>query len=323
MTEAMAYGHLGRSGLLVSRVGLGTMNFGYTVDEAASFAVMDAAVDAGINHFDTADVYGGPQSPDMKQGYGVSEETIGKWLRRSGHRDDIVLATKVYQPMGLGPNDRRLSAYHIRRACEASLRRLGTGHIDLYQMHHVDRSTPWEEIWQAMEQLVREGKVGYVGSSNFAGWDVALAQCTASARHFLGLVSEQSLYNLAVRATELELIPALRVLGVGLIPYSPLHAGLLAGALAAGREDPRVESNRDRLEAYEALCRELDATPAAVAVAWLLKNPVVSTTIVGATTIEELHSDLEALSVQLDDEAMERLDRIWPGPGEAPQAYAW
>ena len=232
----MAYGHVGRSGLMVSRIGLGTMAFGFTVDESTSFAVMDAAVDAGINYFDTADVYGGPQSPDMAKGYGISEEVIGRWLQRSGHRDDIVLATKVYQPMGLGPNDRRLSAYHIRRACEASLRRLQTDHIDLYQMHHVDRATPWEEIWQAMEQLVREGKISYVGSSNFAAWDVALAQSAASARHFLGLTSEQSLYNLAVRAVELELIPALRHLGIGLIPYSPLHAGLLAGVLDAARQ---------------------------------------------------------------------------------------
>ena len=212
------------------------MNFGFTADEPSSFAVMDAAIDAGINFFDTADVYGGPQSPDMEKGYGISEETVGRWLQRSGHRDDIVLATKVYQPMGLGPNDRRLSAYHIRRACEASLRRLQTDHIDLYQMHHVDRATPWEEIWQAMEQLVREGKISYVGSSNFAAWDVALAQSAASARHFMGLTSEQSLYNLAVRAVELELVPALRSLGIGLIPYSPLHAGLLAGALTAATE---------------------------------------------------------------------------------------
>src|SRR3954471_4285597 len=274
MSEKMAYGYLGRSGLMVSRLALGTMNFGYTVGEADSFAVMDAAVDAGINFFDTADVYGGPQSPDMKQGYGVSEETVGTWLRRSGHRDDIVLATKVYQPMGLGPHDRRLSAYHIRRACEASLRRLQVDHIDLYQMHHVDRATPWEDIWQAMEQLVREGKISYVGSSNFAAWDVALAQCAASARHFMGLSSEQSLYNLAVRTVELELIPALRSLGIGLLPYSPLHAGLLAGALEAGSDDDRIEAHRDQLEAYEGLCREVGVKPAAVAVAWVLRNPV-------------------------------------------------
>src|SRR3954454_632275 len=282
MSDGMAYGHMGRSGLLVSRIGLGTMNFGYTVDEADSFVVMDAAVGAGVTFFDTADVYGGPQTPDMAKGYGVSEEIIGRWLRRSGHRDDVVLATKVYQPMGLGPNDRRLSAYHIRRACDASLRRLQTDHIDLYQMHHVDRATPWEEVWQAMEQLVRDGKVTYVGSSNFAAWDVALAQSAASARHFLGLTSEQSLYNLAVRSVELELVPALRALGVGLIPYSPLRAGLLAGALESGSEDPRVDAHRDQLEAYEGLCRELGAKPAEMALAWLLHNPAVSTTIVGA-----------------------------------------
>jgi aryl-alcohol dehydrogenase-like predicted oxidoreductase len=331
VNEEMTYAHLGRSGLLVSRIGLGTMNFGYTVDEPSSFAVMDAAIYTGINFFDTADVYGGPQSPDMKKGYGIAEETIGRWLQRSGHRDDIVLATKVYQPMGLGPNDRRLSAYHIRRACEASLRRLQTDHIDLYQMHHVDRATPWEEIWQAMEQLVRDGKISYVGSSNFASWDVALAQCAASARHFMGLTSEQSLYNLAVRAVEMEMIPALRSLGIGLIPYSPLHAGLLAGVLAPATEgripddsmQHRIGSHRDQLEAYEGLCRETGAKPTEVALAWLLQNPVVSTTIVGVTTTEELQSDLGALSVQLDAEVVERLDRIWPGPGESPQAYAW
>jgi aryl-alcohol dehydrogenase-like predicted oxidoreductase len=323
MGDEMAYGHLGRSGLLVSRIGLGTMNFGFTADESASFAIMDAAIDAGINVFDTADVYGGPQTPDMEKGYGISEEVIGRWLQRTERRDDIVLATKVYQPMGLGPNDRRLSAYHIRRACEASLRRLQTDHIDLYQMHHVDRATPWEEIWQAMEQLVGEGKISYVGSSNFAAWDVALAQSAASARHFMGLTSEQSLYNLAVRTVELELIPALRNLGIGLIAYSPLHAGLLAGALQAASEDHRVEAHRDQLEAYEGLCRELGVTPADVALAWLLRNAVVSTAIVGPRTSEELRWDLNALSLRLDAEVVDRLDQIWPGPGEAPQAYAW
>src|SRR3954449_13347739 len=323
MSDGMAYGHMGRSGLLVSRIGLGTMNFGYTVDEADSFVVMDAAVGAGVTFFDTADVYGGPQSPDMKQGYGIAEETVGKWLQRSGHRDDVVLATKVYQPMGLGPNDRRLSAYHLRRACEASLRRLQTDHIALYQMPHVDRSMPWEETWQAMEQLVREGKISYVGSSNFAAWDVALAQCAASARHFMGLTFEQSLYNLAVRTVEMELIPALRSLGIGLLPYSPLHAGLLAGALEAGSGDDRIEAHRDQLEAYEALCRESGAKPVEVALAWLLRNPVVSAAIIGPRTTEELRSSLGALSVRSDADVVEGLDQIWPGPGEAPQAYSW
>jgi len=319
----MAYGHLGRSGVLVSRIGLGTMNFGFAADEPASSAIMDAAIDAGINLFDTADVYGGPQTPEMEKGYGISEEIIGRWLQRRGRRDTIVLATKVYQPMGLGPNDRRLSAYRIRRACEASLRRLQTDHIDLYQMHHVDRATPWEEIWQAMEQLVREGKISYVGSSNFAAWDVALAQCAASARQFIGLTSEQSLYNLAVRTVELELIPALRSLGIGLLPYSPLHAGLLAGALGADTEDNRIDRHRDQLDAYEALCRDLGAEPAGVALAWLLRNPVVSAAIVGPRTSEEVRSSVRALSLQLDADVVDRLDQIWPGPGEAPQAYAW
>jgi aryl-alcohol dehydrogenase-like predicted oxidoreductase len=198
-------------------------------------------------------------------------------------------------------------------------------------MHHVDRATPWEEIWQVMEQLVRQGKISYVGSSNFAAWDVALAQCAASARHFLGLISEQSLYNLAIRAVELETIPALRSLGIGLIPYSPLHAGLLAGVLQTASEgrssddstQHRIEAHRDQLEAYEGLCRKLGANPADVALAWLLRNPVVSTAIVGATTTEELRSNLGALTLQLDAEVVERLDRIGPGPGEAPRAYAW
>jgi aryl-alcohol dehydrogenase-like predicted oxidoreductase len=144
---AMDYTHLGRTGVKVSRIGLGTMEFGWQIDEADAVEIMDEALDAGINFFDTADVYGGPQSPEMEKGYGRSEEIVGRWLAQGDRRNRIVLATKVYQPMETGPNDRRLSAYHIRRACDASLRRLKTDHIDLYQMHLVDRSTPWEEIW--------------------------------------------------------------------------------------------------------------------------------------------------------------------------------
>ena len=327
MSSDMAYRHLGRSGLLVSPIGLGTMGFGYVTDEMTSFAILDAALDAGINLVDTADVYGGLQAPDMAQGYGLSEEIIGRWLSRTGRRDDIVLASKVYQPMGLGPNDRRLSAFHLRRACDASLRRLQTDHIDLYQMHHVDRATPWDEIWQAMEQLVQQGKISYVGSSNFAGWDVATAQAVATARHFVGLTSEQSLYNLAVRAVETEVIPALRHLGIGLIAYSPLHAGLLTGVLAGAEPgshpDPRLEGLRDRLEPYEALCGELGATPTQVALAWVLSNPVTSTAIVGPSTLAQLDADLGALGTHLDPATLQALDEIWPGPGEAPQAYAW
>ncbi|HGF5511813.1 TPA: aldo/keto reductase [Klebsiella pneumoniae] len=227
----MNYTHLGRTGLKVSRLCLGTMNFGDVTDEKTSARILDEALEAGINFIDTADVYGTEQSPDIQQGSGLSEEIIGRWLQQGGRRERIVLATKVYQPMGPGPNDRRLSAYHIRKACEDSLRRLKTDHIDVYQLHHIDRHTPWEEIWQAMELLVQQGKVLYIGSSNFAGWDIATAQSVATARHFLGLVAEQSLYNLTARTIELEVIPACRHFGLGLIPWSPLAGGLLGGVL--------------------------------------------------------------------------------------------
>ncbi len=329
----MHYTHLGRTGLKVSRIALGAMNFGELADEAGSFRVMDMALDAGINLFDTADVYGGPQSPDMAKGFGTSEEIIGNWLAQDkSRRDRIVLATRVYQPMETGPNDKYLSAYHIRRACEASLRRLKTDHIDLYQMHHVDRATPWEEIWQAFEQLIREGKITYVGSSNFAGWDIATAQCTAASRNLLGLASEQSLYNLTARTVELEVIPALRHFGIGLMPWSPIGMGLLGGVLkkiGAGRRatpalQARIEALRPQLEAYEALCAELGEPPALVALAWLLHNPAVTSAISGPRTAEQLLENLQALELKLSSETLARLDAIWPGPGgEAPQAYAW
>ena len=328
----MQYAQLGRSGLKVSRLCLGTMNFGFVTDEAVAFRIMDEAVASGINFFDTANVYGGPQRPDMEKGFGISEEIIGRWLEKSGRRDRIVLATKVYQPMDLGPNDWRLSACHIRKACEDSLRRLKTDHIDLYQMHHIDRLTPWEEIWQAMELLVRQGKVLYIGSSNFAGWDIATAQAEARSRRFMGLVAEQSLYNLAVRNVELEVIPACRYYGLGLLPWSPLGGGLLGGVLRGVRDGRRaapemrqaVERCRPRLEKYEALCDDLGERPADVALAWLLHNPVVAAPIVGPRTLEQLTSALCSLDVALDADTLRALDEIWPGPGgEAPQAYAW
>lgn len=327
----MQYTSLGRSGLQVSRLALGTMNFGELTDQTAAFQIMDAAIDAGINFFDTADVYGGPQRPDMEKGYGTSEEIIGRWLAQGGRRDRIVLATKLYQPMGTGPNDRRLSAYHARRACEDSLRRLQTDHIDVYQMHHIDRRTPWEEIWQAMEQLVREGKVTYIGSSNFAGWDIATAQSVAASRHFLGLASEQSLYNLSARTIELEVIPALRYYGIGLIPWSPIGMGLLGGVLRKATEgrraspllQTRIEQHRAQLEQYEALCQQIGEEPA-VALAWLLQNPAVTAPIIGPRTKAQLTASLRALEISLSTETNRRLDEIWPGPGgEAPQAYAW
>ena len=323
----MHYTQLGRSGLQVSRLCLGTMNFGPQTSEADSFAILDRALELGINFVDTADVYG------WRTGEGVTEQILGRWLAQGGgRRERIVLATKAYGTMGDGPNDRRLSAYHLRRACDSSLRRLRTDHIDLYQMHHVDRATPWEEIWQAMELLVQQGKVLYVGSSNFAGWHVARASETAAARHFLGLVSEQSLYNLTARAVEFELVPACRAYGIGVIPWSPLAGGLLGGALgtvSAGRRaserlQKSVARQRGALVRYEELCRELAAEPADVALAWLLQRPGVTAPIVGPRTLEQLTGSVRALELTLGAATLARLDEIWPGPGgEAPEAYAW
>jgi aryl-alcohol dehydrogenase-like predicted oxidoreductase len=321
------YRNLGRSGLKVSRLCLGTMNFGWHTTEKESFALMDKALEMGINFLDTANVYG------WKLGEGVTEQIIGRWLARgNGRREKIVLATKLYNKMGEGPNDKNLSAYHIRRACEDSLRRLQTEVIDLYQMHHIDRSTPWEEIWQAMEQLVREGKILYAGSSNFAGWHIARAQCEAHRRCFMGLVSEQSLYNLATRTIELEVIPACREYGLGLIPWSPMEGGLLSGALEKAKEGRRseertmklIDKHRSKLEKYEPLCREIGEKPGDVALAWLLHNPAVTSPILGPRTMEQLTGTARALELKLSEETLKKLDEIWPGPGgEAPEAYAW
>ncbi len=323
----MEYTQLGRTGLQVSRLCLGTMNFGPLTTEEDSFAIMDQALELGINFFDTANVYG------WKTGEGVTEQIIGRWMAQGGgRREKIVLATKVYGGMGDWPNEARLSAYHIKRACEESLRRMQTDHIDLYQMHHIDRQTPWEEVWQAMEQLVREGKVLYVGSSNFAGWHIAQAQGTAQPRHFMGLVAEQSLYNLTARTIELEVIPACEAYGLGLIPWSPLAGGLLGGALQKVNEgrrmadhvQKRIEELRPQLEQYEAFCTEIGEKPADVALAWMLQNPVVTAPIIGPRTMDQLNGSLRALEIAFSEEQIAKLDEIWPGPGgTAPEAYAW
>jgi NDP-hexose C3-ketoreductase / dTDP-4-oxo-2-deoxy-alpha-D-pentos-2-ene 2,3-reductase len=323
----MKYTNLGRSALQVSRLCLGTMNFGPHADESTSFAIMDRAHEHGLNFFDTANVYG------WKVGEGVTEQILGRWFSLGGgRREKTVLATKVFGKMGEWPNESKLSALHIARACEDSLRRLKTDHIDLYQMHHVWNLASWDELWQAFENLVRQGKVLYVGSSNFAAWNVAQGNETAKARHLLGLVSEQSLYNLTARTIELEVIPACEAYGVGLLPWSPLAGGLLAGVLekrSGGRRGTtqigeKLDELRPKLAEWEALCRELREEPANVALAWLLHQPVVTAPIVGPRTMAQLDGSLRALELQLPQEVLARLDRIFPGPGgPAPQAYAW
>ncbi len=331
---AVEHRRLGRHGVLVSNLCLGTMNFGGHTSEQDSYAIMDRALDLGINFFDTADVYGGVVE------HGHTEEIVGRWLAQGdGRRDAIVLATKVYNPVTRKANKpepntdgRSLSAMKIKKHCDGSLKRLQTDWIDLYQMHHVDHDCPWDETWQAFDSLVKQGKVVYVGSSNFAGWDIATACQEASKRGLTGLVSEQSIYHLDNRMVELEVSPACRHYGLGLIPWSPLGGGLLGGAFAqfqTGRRkgegfEKRVQENREKLEKYEAFCKELGEPPAAVALAWLLHNPVVAAPIIGPRTIEQLESAVRATEIELDKEALTRLDEIFPGPGgEAPMAYAW
>jgi len=323
----MRYTHLGRSGLKVSRLCLGTMNFGPHASETASHAIMDRSLELGINFFDTANVYG------WKRGEGVTEQIIGRWFELGGgRRDKTVIATKVYGPMGDWPNQSRLSALHIVRACEDSLRRLKTDRIDLFQMHHVDRDSPWEEIWQAMDTLIGQGKIVYVGSSNFAGWHIARANEIARQRRALGLVAEQSLYNLLDRTIELEVLPACEGYGLGLIPWSPLKGGVLGGALKKASEGRRaadsqlktIEKHREKLVRFEAMCDRIAQPPGEVALAWVLKNPVVTAPIIGPRTAEQLDSAMRALELTLDDAVLKELDEIFPGPGgPAPEAYAW
>ncbi|HVU11097.1 MAG TPA: aldo/keto reductase [Phototrophicaceae bacterium] len=323
----MEYTQLGRTGLKVSRVCLGTMNFGPFTTEPDSYAIMDRALEQGINFFDTANVYG------WKKGEGVTEQIVGRWFAQGGgRREKVVIATKVYGDMGDWPNQSRLSALHIRQACEDSLRRLQTDHIDLYQMHHIYRLAPWEEIWQAMDLLVQQGKVIYVGSSNFAGWHIAKANEAAKKRNFLGLVSEQLLYNLNARMAEMEVVPAAIDYGLGLIPYSPVAGGLLGGVLQKISEGRRhsdnmqkqIEKYHDKLEKYENFCKEIGHKPADIALAWLLAQPGVTAPIIGPRTMEQFEDNYHSVEIKLTPEQLKTLDEIFPGPGgPAPESFAW
>jgi len=321
------YTNLGRARLSVSRLCLGTMNFGPSTTEADSHAIMDRAHALGINFFDTADVYG------WKRGEGITEQIIGRWFSQGGgRREKTVLATKVYGDMGDWPNTSRLSALHITKACEDSLRRLKTDHIDLYQMHHVDLEASWDEVWQAMENLVRAGKVLYVGSSNFAAWNIVQANEIAKNRNFMGLISEQSHYNLKTRMVELEVLPACRAYGLGLIPWSPLGGGVLGGVLKKVKEGRRmdqrvqkeVKANYAKYSAWEKLCSRLGEEPADMALAWLLSQEGVTAPIIGPRTMAQLNGSLRALRIKLSPDTLTKIDAIFPGPGgAAPKAYAW
>ncbi|MFJ6431760.1 aldo/keto reductase [Streptomyces sp. NPDC091416] len=331
----MKYTHLGRTGLEVSRLVLGTMNFGPQTNESDSHTIMDAALDAGVNFFDTANVYGWGENK------GRTEEILGTWFAQGGaRRDKVVLATKVYGNMAAEgdawPNHHKLSALNIRRAVDASLKRLQTDHIDLYQFHHIDRDTPVDEIWQAVDVLIQQGKILYAGSSNFAGWKIAQTNETARRRGSYGLVSEQCLYNLVERRAEMEVIPAAQEYGLGVIPWSPLHGGLLGGAIrkesaggsarsTTGRSaevlaDPAA---RAQIQAYEDLLDKHGLEPGEVGLAWLLTRPGVTGPISGPRTLEQLESAVRAVELELSDEVLAGLDEIFPGPGPSPEAFAW
>ncbi|NUP40120.1 MAG: aldo/keto reductase [Streptomyces sp.] len=331
----MEYTQLGRTGLKVSRLVLGTMNFGPQTTEADSHTIMDAALDAGVNFFDTANVYGWGENK------GRTEEIVGSWFAKGGgRRDKTVLATKVYGNMAPDgepwPNHDKLSALNIRRAVDASLKRLGTDYIDLYQFHHIDRATPWDEIWQAVDVLVAQGKILYAGSSNFAGWHIVQANEAARRRGSLGLTSEQCLYNLMERRAEMEVVPAAQSYGLGVIPWSPLHGGLLGGVLrkqaqggasrsSGGRAADALAdpAQRAQIQAYEDLCDKHGLNPGDVGLAWLLTRPGVTGPIVGPRTAEQLESALRAVDLELSEEFLAALDDIFPGPGPSPEAFAW
>jgi aryl-alcohol dehydrogenase-like predicted oxidoreductase len=326
----MEYRKFGRSGLSISPIGLGTVNFSWLTDVAESFAILNDAFECGVNFIDTSDNYNA----------GKTETLLGTWFAQGGgRRDKTVLASKVFSPpmewaspnpdvrsgAWVGPNQKGLSAKHIREACDASLRRLNTDYIDVYQMHHVDRNTPWEEIWQAFELLVQQGKVLYVGSSNFGGWHIAQAQEIARQRHFLGLVSEQSVYSLLQRTVELEVIPACRAYDLAFLPYSPLGGGLLGGRPNDGDRGRRAElPQSEKVTAFQQLSEALARAPAEVALAWVMRQPGVTAPIVGPRTKVQFQSSVSALEMQLDDSTLAQLDQLFPGPGgPAPEAYAW
>jgi aryl-alcohol dehydrogenase-like predicted oxidoreductase len=322
----MDYVKLGRSGLRVSPLCLGTMNFGPYTSDDDSYAIMDRALELGINFFDTANVYG------WKLGEGITENIIGRWFAKGGgRREKTVLATKLNGAMSDWPNDAKLSALNIRRACDASLKRLQTDYIDIYQAHHVDRDTPYDEFWEAMDILRQQGKIVYVGSSNFAGWHIAKAQEAAEKRGMFGLTSEQSHYNLLTRTVELEVLPACQDYGLGVIPWSPLAGGLLGGILrkidkgrsANERMVTELEKHRDKIEQYEKFCDDLGEDPAHVGLAWLLAQPAVTAPIIGPRTMEQLDGTMRTLEIKLDEQALARLDEIFPGHRTAPEDYAW
>lgn len=332
----MQYSKLGRSNLTVSKICLGTMHFGTLTPEDEAHQIMDKALEMGINFWDTANVYGRSAYP------GATEEIIGRWFKRSaGNRDQVVIATKVYGLMTDNPppnEERGISAYKVRKHAADSLRRLQTDHIDLYQIHHIDRRISLEEFWGTFDRLIHNGDVLYLGTSNFPGWGLAKYQMYAWQHGLMGFVSEQCQYNLLSRYPELEVIPAAREFGIGLIPYMPVAGGLLTGKKQSseGVRTQQVEKEyglrlgSEQFEAYSAFCRAIGEQEHVVAIAWVLSNPAVSSAIVGPRTLAHLEGLDRAAELKLEPEHLERLEEIFDinrgrplKKGEAPEAFAW
>jgi len=312
------YVNLGCSGVKVSRLCLGTMMFGGATDEAESIRIIHRALDAGINFVDTANVYNA----------GESEAVTGRAIRE--RRAQVVLATKAANPMGDGPNDRGLSRVHLLRACEESLRRLGTDYLDVYYMHLPDYGTPLEESLRAMNDLVRQGKVRYVGCSNYYAYQVALMLGIAEAQNLEKIACIQPLYNIVNRDIEVELLPLCRDKGIGVVPYSPLARGVLTGKYQPGQEFPegsraargdrRMHQTELREESYvvaqqlRPLAEARGCKLSQLALAWVLANPIVTSAIVGPRTMEQLEDSLPALEVRLTPEDERAVDALVP-PG--------
>lgn len=327
----MEYTHLGRSGLLVSKLCLGTMAFGNSCDEKASHRIMDAALDAGINFFDSADNYGKATNNE-----GITEKIIGRWFKQGGgRRERVVLTTKVHEEMHNpydGPNSPGgLSAYKVRRHLKESLERLQTDHVELYFMHHIDRTTSWEEMWDVFEQLYRDGLIDYVGTSNHPAWYLTMGQEKANQRHFFGIAAEEHLYNLLTRQAELEVLPAAEKQGIAIMTYSPLAGGRLTRAgltnMKQADADGKLDGNGKRtlvkLLRYEEFCKDLGVTQEEAGLAWQIRNPYVTCLIIGASEADQIESSCKALYVKLTEENLKQLDNIFPPVGAAPEAYAW
>lgn len=334
----MRYANLGKSNLKVSRICLGTMHFGNRTSEEEAFKIMDRALDMGINFWDTANVYSGPG--ELR---GTSEAIIGRYFQsRPGSRDRVVLATKVNGPMEDvdDPNfDRGISAYKVRKHVNDSLERLQTDRIDLYQVHHIDRGITLEEFWGTFEKLVADGKVLYMGSSNYPGWGLAKYQAAAMQRGFTGFISEQTMYSLLCRWPELEVLPAAEDFGIGVIPYMPLGGGILTAKVQSqeGSRTASVENEygitvgSEQIKAYQEMCSDLGESPVAVAIAWTLAQSAVSSAIVGIRTLGHLDAMERASELVLSQETLDKLDELFDtNKGRpirtakpAPEAYAW